>query len=231
MEGGTNLNELIDSGMFRLDNANTNAPAGYEWGQLLVVHGGADTIAQMIFDHSASEVSLRTGNPAEVGGTGTWQDWAKIWTDKNDGPGTGLNADLLDNYHASHFAPQSTTYNKSEIDADFATKLLTYTRTQVDGLISDVEALDGVNAENGWVKLSNGLIFQWGRVISTSDSPETFTFLHEFEHLCFNVFTTRNRSGGVDSLNVKSVSTTSFVVDRNDDMKDDNPFFYFSIGY
>lgn len=32
-----------------------------------------------------------------------WSDWAKVWSDKNHGPGSGLNADLLDGRNAADF--------------------------------------------------------------------------------------------------------------------------------
>ena len=37
---------------------------------------------------------------------GTNAAWAKLWTDLNDGPGSGLNADQLDNYHAGNSSGQ-----------------------------------------------------------------------------------------------------------------------------
>jgi hypothetical protein len=35
----------------------------------------------------------------------TWTAWAKIWTSSNDGPDSGLDADLLDGQHGSYYAP------------------------------------------------------------------------------------------------------------------------------
>jgi len=42
--------------------------------------------------------------------------WLKVWTDATDGPGSGLNADLLDGYHESTFArkPSDHTTNNTE---------------------------------------------------------------------------------------------------------------------
>ncbi|WP_373845087.1 hypothetical protein [Clostridium sp.] len=37
--------------------------------------------------------------------------WRKIWNDKNDGPGSGLDADLLDGSHANSFVPKGCTWN------------------------------------------------------------------------------------------------------------------------
>jgi hypothetical protein len=49
------------------------------------------------------------GNPALTYIRGKWgssgfTSWAKVWNDKNDGSGSGLDADLLDGKHASSFA-------------------------------------------------------------------------------------------------------------------------------
>lgn len=48
--------------------------------------------------------------------------WRKIWNDKNDGSGSGLDADLLDGKHASDFAVASHSHTKSQI-TDMPTKL------------------------------------------------------------------------------------------------------------
>jgi hypothetical protein len=41
------------------------------------------------------------------------------WTSTNDGAGSGLDADKLDGFHASHFATVDSSYTKSEADARF----------------------------------------------------------------------------------------------------------------
>ena len=41
---------------------------------------------------------------------GTWESWHEVWTTNNDGSGSGLDADLLDGYHASSFL-LSNDYN------------------------------------------------------------------------------------------------------------------------
>ena len=45
---------------------------------MLVVHGGADTISQVIFAFSGGGVYVRTGNPTQVGGPGVWRDWKQL---------------------------------------------------------------------------------------------------------------------------------------------------------
>ncbi len=46
-----------------------------------------------------------TGLPYTRGFNSVWSPWRKIWTDANDGSGSGLDADLLDGQHASAFQP------------------------------------------------------------------------------------------------------------------------------
>ena len=67
-------------------------------------------------------------------------DGNEVWHAGNDGGGTGLNADLLDGFHASHFLPAA-----SYTAADVLTKLKT-----VDGPNSGIDAdrLDGHQASH-----------------------------------------------------------------------------------
>ena len=84
----TNMNELTTSGTYRINSGNTNAPAGSDWGQVLVVHGGGDTIAQLIFDFTYGKCWLRTGNSSDVGGSGAWTEWRQLYTSQNITYGT-----------------------------------------------------------------------------------------------------------------------------------------------
>ena len=73
----TDLNTVTVSGMYRL------AAMELSWqsfSQMLVVHGGADTVSQIIFAFSDGGVYVRTGNPSQVGGPGTWRDWTRLAT-------------------------------------------------------------------------------------------------------------------------------------------------------
>ena len=74
------LNALITAGMYRLQNANTNVPSGSAWqfGQLLVIRGGGDTITQLIGSYSTGEIFTRSGNPASIGGGGNWTTWRTV---------------------------------------------------------------------------------------------------------------------------------------------------------
>ena len=79
------FNTLISSGVYRLsyttDNGASNGPGGNEFGQMLVLRGGADTIAQLAFGYmSSSRPMFRQGNPPNVGGPGSWTQWFTLAT-------------------------------------------------------------------------------------------------------------------------------------------------------
>lgn len=73
-----NFNDVTEGGMYRYGSSITNGPDGAgSHGQLLVVRGANDTIAQLCFPYSDSRMFLRTGN-AVNNPNGTWQDWVAI---------------------------------------------------------------------------------------------------------------------------------------------------------
>ena len=51
----------------------------YSYGQVLVVCGGGDTVAQMGFPYSGDECKVRWGNPSPLG-QGVWTDWTNLIT-------------------------------------------------------------------------------------------------------------------------------------------------------
>ncbi|MDH5185087.1 MAG: pyocin knob domain-containing protein [Gammaproteobacteria bacterium] len=82
----TDLNTLKQSGFYRLESGNTNAPSATDYGQLIVCHGGGDTILQIVTDFGggdSSEIYFRNGNPSDVGGSGDWSPWHKIHHNDN----------------------------------------------------------------------------------------------------------------------------------------------------
>ena len=70
------LDHLTTSGFYRIEQDQPNSPGN--WGQLLVVHGGGDTISQLYFSVYGA-VFARFGNPPQVGGTGSWSGWHRLW--------------------------------------------------------------------------------------------------------------------------------------------------------
>ena len=87
------LNQATTSGFYRIKYDQANAPA--PWGQLLVVHGGEDTVAQLYFQHGDGSVYSRAGNPPEVGGSGVWLGWRRLWKEGDAVTGAVWN-DLID---------------------------------------------------------------------------------------------------------------------------------------
>ena len=90
LDNNTDLNSVTDSGMYRIGETYTNGPDSgssydYAWGQMLVVHGGVDTVAQLVFPFNETKMVFRTGNPLPVGtGTpgqsthGEWNEWETV---------------------------------------------------------------------------------------------------------------------------------------------------------
>jgi hypothetical protein len=80
---GADLNTLTTSGFYRIDSTNANRPGN--WGQLLTVYGGSDTIGQLYFDYSSGAIISRAGNPTNVGGSGSWSAWKTNLNNTNFG--------------------------------------------------------------------------------------------------------------------------------------------------
>lgn len=77
---GVDLNTVIDSGFYRLSSSAMNAPAGFSvaYGLLQVIRGN-DTITQTITGYLDGRRASRSGNPANVGGTGKYTQWHEIY--------------------------------------------------------------------------------------------------------------------------------------------------------
>ena len=74
--GGINFNDMTVSGVYRYDTGTTNGP-GDEWGQLLVLKGAGDTVAQMAFCFNDSGlIRVRSGNP--LASSGSWGAWRQL---------------------------------------------------------------------------------------------------------------------------------------------------------
>ena len=74
------LNTVINSGMYRLEGLPANCPEGAIYGQLLVTHGSGDTISQIVFDYNNCRMWVRSGNPTDVNGSGSWHEWVQCYT-------------------------------------------------------------------------------------------------------------------------------------------------------
>lgn len=87
----TDLNTCTQSGFYRLNSGHTNSCASSDWGQMLVIHGGGDTITQIHGNFSNGNLHTRSGNSSDVGGAGDWTDWKQIWIQGNSVTGAVWN--------------------------------------------------------------------------------------------------------------------------------------------
>lgn len=83
LSNGTDLNTVVASGFYRLniEHANNTNSSGYyacDWSQMIVCHGGGDTIMQIIVDYSTATMFVRSGNPSDIGGAGSWTAWKRM---------------------------------------------------------------------------------------------------------------------------------------------------------
>jgi hypothetical protein len=78
---GVDLNTLTTAGVYRISNTEANRPNDY--GQLLVMYGGSDTITQIYGHYADGTLKTRSGNPTNVGGSGTYTAWRTLLADHN----------------------------------------------------------------------------------------------------------------------------------------------------
>lgn len=100
LDGRTNLDGLVKTGHYWASSA-TNKPSTENGTVMHINHdGGTQYATQLFSSHDGGLNSyIRSKN------VGSWNSWQKIWTDSNDGSGSGLDADTLDGQHASAFQP------------------------------------------------------------------------------------------------------------------------------
>lgn len=160
------------------------------------------------YDIGSSGMRIRSGyfgTSVQIAGNAAWHAG-------NDGSGSGLDADLLDGFHASYFLP-AATFSAAEI----LSRLLT-----VDGPGSGLNAdlLDGLQAsdflqiaaasvlQNGYIAFSNGLKIIWGRVSVSMDSYSNVTYPISFDTVPAPVFPTIDQIGTASQQNTLLASST-----------------------
>jgi hypothetical protein len=85
------------------------------------------------------------------------------------------------------------------------------------------------NTSNGYVKLPNDIIFQWGFKNITSQTGSV-TFPTSFPNNCWIVNLTSDYNGSKFASTVTSKATTSFNYRVGDNWHSDNDFYWFAIG-
>jgi hypothetical protein len=88
-------------------------------------------------------------------------------------------------------------------------------------------AAAGTQTTNGYQKLPNGLIIQWG-VTSTTTSPQTVTFPIPFPNACFNVqATSTGTTTNTANTIVYTITNTNFIGSTANVLCN---FYWFAIG-
>lgn len=95
--GEDNPNDITAPGCYRT-GVQQGLP-GHAWGQLLVVHGGSDTIGQMYFDYRDNSVFMRAGNIYSGGELDIKNaKWQKIQKTNDEVSTTSMSGTLKDSY-------------------------------------------------------------------------------------------------------------------------------------
>ena len=107
----SNWNSPTKSGWYS-DNAASNKWSTANWSSIMHVKlydSNNNYASQLGFDTYNNNLYTRTNN------SGTWTSWDKIWHAGVDGSGSGLDADLLDGQHGSHYLNYNNLTNKPTI--------------------------------------------------------------------------------------------------------------------
>lgn len=116
LPNNTDLNTITDSGFYRLSGSTINGPTTSDYSQLLVIHGGMDTIAQMIFRYNSSTLVIRSGNPTNVGGSGIWQPWKEVAVNGTNPTFTAIELSNSIPYIDFHFNNSANDYTSRIIE-------------------------------------------------------------------------------------------------------------------
>jgi len=90
-----NADDYKDSGGYRMDPIVTNLPTSHHYA-VQVFGNDTNVTTQIATKIASTDAYIRTFNT-------TWTSWNKLWNAGNDGPASGLNADLLDGQHGSYY--------------------------------------------------------------------------------------------------------------------------------
>lgn len=82
--------------------------------------------------------------------------------------------------------------------------------------------------QNGYVKLSNGIIIQWGVTPNITENGQQVTLPTAFTSTNYSIVLTMNFSGGTNSISAYDKTTSSFKVQVG---AGNYPYFFIAIGY
>jgi len=103
LNSGNDLNSLTDGYYSWTSSQPTNSP-GDNYMILLQVSDGGQPQQLAWGGNSNGKMYMRRRD------SGTWNSWTKVWTNANDGAGSGLDADLLDGQQGSYYLNTSTSF-------------------------------------------------------------------------------------------------------------------------
>ncbi|MGY8867161.1 MAG: pyocin knob domain-containing S74 family peptidase, partial [Methylophagaceae bacterium] len=100
----TNFNNSVPSGFYQSDTA-SNMP-GSSWHNMINIrhsNTGNDHGFQIAASYYNEQIYTRTYSGGSGANNGTFTTWAKQWHDRNDGAGSGLDADTVDGIQGASF--------------------------------------------------------------------------------------------------------------------------------
>jgi hypothetical protein len=118
------------------------------WDSVITMKGWTDTYQAWQLIASSNESASDTNLYYRTGVNSTWGSKQKIWTDANDGSGSGLDADTLDSLHASSFARVDTATRQ-----DFTGSIRVSTNNTTGGGIVLADDGDIVDLNDGYASM------------------------------------------------------------------------------
>ena len=147
----TDFNSATSEGKYRINSSNNAPYTGCTDWVCLVYHlsGGTSELYQIAMEECQNVPTSITGGSTTTYSVGfpmvfvrkrynsTWYSWQMLWHSGNDGSGSGLNADKLDDKHASDFVSCIKSTSSTNIDSITTEGMYEYTNvTSTEGLPS-----------------------------------------------------------------------------------------------
>lgn len=117
-DGESNINTLTTTGRYLVRSNATGYPVSGYAGIVDVFRAGAYILQEWRSINSPSYEYRRYSTNSGS----SWNKWIKCWNDSNDGSGSGLDADLLDNIQGSSFYRKdynSTDFNNATLEGKY----------------------------------------------------------------------------------------------------------------
>ena len=159
-----------------------------------------------------------------------WQVWASVSDIDVDTNGNIIKTAKAGGAFTLKVEDASTTVKGV---ARFATAVEVANRSNVNAYINPANVGQTFGAslsENGWCRLPNGLILQWGGVSISGNTTQAFAFNNPFSALCFGVFV-NIKVPATGTVNAEANSVNGFLVQTNNFPLNSQRIQWFAIGY